>query len=165
MSTKDYFEKDYYETLGVAKDADAKAIKKAYRKLAQELHPDKNPDNAAAEKRFKEVSEAYDVLSDATKRQEYDDIRAQVGSFPGGFGGFGPSAGGYPGGSGYSGGTFDMSDLFGSSSGNADFSDLFTDLLGSRGAGPPRPARVAGRTSTPTSSSTSTRPCAAARCP
>ena len=64
MSTKDFLEKDYYKALGVAKDASAADIKKAYRKLARELHPDKNPGDAKAESRFKEVSEAYDVLSD-----------------------------------------------------------------------------------------------------
>ena len=68
MSTRDFIEKDYYAALGVPKDADAAAIKKAYRKLATELHPDKNPGNAEAEARFKEVSEAYDVLSDTKRR-------------------------------------------------------------------------------------------------
>ena len=68
MSTKDWMEKDYYAVLGVPKDADADEIKKAYRKLARDLHPDKNPGNAEAEARFKEVSEAYDVLSDTKRR-------------------------------------------------------------------------------------------------
>ena len=76
MSTKDWLEKDYYASLGVAKDASAGDIKKAYRKLARELHPDKNPGDAAAEARFKEVSEAYDVLSDEPKRKEYDETRS-----------------------------------------------------------------------------------------
>jgi hypothetical protein len=71
VSTKDYIEKDYYAALGVAKDADQSTIKKAYRKLARDLHPDKNPGDAQAEARFKEVSEAYDVLSDEKKRREY----------------------------------------------------------------------------------------------
>src|ERR1700754_4990055 len=94
MSTKDWLEKDYYKSLGVAKDADAAAIKKAYRKLARELHPDKNPDDAKAEARFKEVSEAYDVLSDDERRKEYDEMRSLFavgggwqGGRPGGFGG------------------------------------------------------------------------------
>ena len=118
MSAKDYVEKDYYAALGVAKDADAAAIKKAYRKLARDLHPDKNPGDAASENRFKEVSEAYDVLSDPAKRKEYDEARTLFGG--GGFrpGGFGTQA---------PGGGFDMSDLFGASSG---LGDLFTDLFG-----------------------------------
>jgi molecular chaperone DnaJ len=121
-------EKDYYAALGVAKDADAAAIKKAYRKLARDLHPDKNPGNADAELRFKEVSEAYDVLSDPDKRKEYDEARALFGG--GAFGGFG--GGNYrPSGSGQ---RFDMSDLFGSGSG-AGLGDLFSDLFG-QSAGP-----------------------------
>ncbi len=68
MSAQDWIEKDFYKTLGVDKKAPAADIKKAYRKLARDFHPDKNPDNKAAETRFKEVSEAYDVLSDDAKR-------------------------------------------------------------------------------------------------
>ena len=79
MSTRDFIEKDYYGALGVPQDADAAAIKKAYRKLATELHPDKNPGNTEAEARFKEVSEAYDVLSDPKRRGEYDDARRLFG--------------------------------------------------------------------------------------
>jgi molecular chaperone DnaJ len=122
MSTKDYIEKDYYKSLGVAKDASAAEIKKVYRKLARELHPDKNPDNAKAEARFKEVSEAYDVLSDPAKRKEYDEARSLFGA-GGGFGGFGGAAGPRttP--------NFDVSDLFsGGSSGNLN--DLFDGLFG-----------------------------------
>src|ERR671939_40796 len=91
MSAKDCVEKDYYAALGVAKNADGATIKKAYRKLARDLHPDKNPGNAEAEARFKDVSEAYDVLSDPAKRKEYDEARALFGS--GGFGPFGGSGG------------------------------------------------------------------------
>src|SRR3712207_9568812 len=87
MSTKDFIEKDYYAALGVPKDADAAAIKKAYRKLARDLHPDKNPGNADAEARFKEVSEAYDVLSDPKRRAEYDEARRLFGSGGAGAGG------------------------------------------------------------------------------
>src|ERR1700744_3567280 len=114
MSTKDYVEKDYYAALGVDKAADAGTTKKAYRKLARELHPDKNPGDAAAEARFKEVSEAYDVLSDETKLKEYDEARTLFAG-----GGFRPGAS--PGGAG-AGQTFDMSDLFGR---NTNLSDLF----------------------------------------
>ena len=80
MSTKDWIDKDFYKILGVKKDATADEIKKAYRTLARKHHPDKNPDNAAAEAKFKEVSEAYDVLSDAKTRKEYDEARSLFGS-------------------------------------------------------------------------------------
>jgi molecular chaperone DnaJ len=134
MSTKDYIEKDYYQALGVAKDASAADIKKAYRKLARELHPDKNPGNAEAEAKFKEVSEAYDVLSDEKRRKEYDEARslfAGGGAFRGG--NFGGAGGGFPG----SDSTFDASDLFGgsgtSSGGLGDiFGGLFTGGTTSR---------------------------------
>ncbi|MGH8861123.1 MAG: molecular chaperone DnaJ [Jatrophihabitantaceae bacterium] len=136
MSARDYVEKDYYAALGVAKDADTAAIKKAYRKLARDLHPDKNPGNTDAEARFKEVSEAYDVLSDPKKRQEYDEARSLFG---GGFaGGFRPG-GSYAGG----GGSFDMSDVFGSRSG-AGLGDLFSDLFGSSGGARNRRSSAAG---------------------
>lgn len=72
---REWYEKDYYAVLGVAKDASAKDITKAYRKLARENHPDAKPGDAAAEERFKEISAAYDVLSDETKRREYDEVR------------------------------------------------------------------------------------------
>src|ERR671939_1984920 len=99
MSAKDCVEKDYYAALGVAKDADAAAIKKAYRKLARDLHPDKNPGNAQAEARFKEVSEAYDVLSDEKRRAEYDEARRLFGAGGrAGVGGGGFPGGGFPGG-------------------------------------------------------------------
>ena len=76
MSARDFVEKDYYKALGVPKDAPAADVKKAYRKLAKNLHPDTNP---GSEDRFKEVSEAYDVLSDTTKRKEYDEARLLFG--------------------------------------------------------------------------------------
>ena len=99
MSTKDWIDKDFYKVLGVKKNASADEIRKAYRTLARTHHPDKNPDNAAAEATFKEVSEAYDVLSDPKSRKEYDEARALFGGggpkFPGGFGGrSGSSSGG-----------------------------------------------------------------------
>src|SRR3954447_3174472 len=140
MSTKDFIEKDYYAALGVPKDADAAAIKKAYRKLARDLHPDKNPNNAEAEERFKEVSEAYDVLSDEKRRAEYDEARrlfgagARPGGFPGGFG----TGGGFPGGGGGGSSTpFDLGDLLGQTggAGRGGLGDLFGGLFGGGGAG------------------------------
>jgi molecular chaperone DnaJ len=76
MASQDWFEKDFYAILGVPADADAAAIKKAYRKLARKLHPDQNPGDDAAEKRFKEIGEAYAVLSNPEERQQYDAIRS-----------------------------------------------------------------------------------------
>ncbi|HTZ44750.1 MAG TPA: DnaJ C-terminal domain-containing protein [Jatrophihabitans sp.] len=117
MANQDWFDKDFYRSLGVAPDASESDIKKAYRKLAKDLHPDKNPGDTAAEQRFKEVGEAYSVLSDAGQRKEYDAVRAMTrggarftaGSGPSGgfsddvFSGFfsrqsGRGAGGYGGG-------------------------------------------------------------------
>jgi molecular chaperone DnaJ len=115
---REWFEKDYYGVLGVPKNASASEVKKAYRKLAQQFHPDANPGNADAEDRFKEISAAYDVLGDEEKRKSYDQVREMGAS---GFGGFGPGGagaagpGGWPGGSG--GAQYvnveDIGDLFG----------------------------------------------------
>ena len=90
---REWFEKDYYEILGVPETAPAKDITKAYRKLARELHPDKNPGDTAAEERFKAVSAAYDVLGDEAKRAEYDEVR-RLGPI-GGMGGMGGGPGGF----------------------------------------------------------------------
>src|SRR5438128_1993120 len=90
MSTKDFLEKDYYKVLAVSKDASADEIKKSYRKLARKYHPDANKGNQASEERFKEISEAYNVLSDPKRRAEYDDARSLFGAgarAPGGAGG------------------------------------------------------------------------------
>lgn len=92
---REWFEKDYYKTLGVPESAGQREIKAAYRKLSRQLHPDANPGDASAEERFKEVSAAYDVLGDETKRKEYDEVR-RLGPMAGGFGGGGPGgAGGF----------------------------------------------------------------------
>ena len=129
MSTRDFIEKDYYAALGVPRDASQMDIKKAYRKLARELHPDKNPGNTEAESRFKEVSEAYDVLSDERRRREYDEARTL-------FGGGGGFSGGFPGGfrSG-TGGAFDLGDLLGNAGNRTGgLGDLLGGLFTGRGA-------------------------------
>lgn len=106
--------RDYYEVLGVSKNATADEIKKAYRKKAIQYHPDKNPGDKEAEEKFKEAAEAYDVLSDADKRAKYDQFGHSMG--PQGFGG---GAGGYGGFSGFGGGGMSMEDIF------AHFGDIF----------------------------------------
>jgi molecular chaperone DnaJ len=132
MSQQDYFEKDYYKTLGIAKTADAAQIKKAYRTLAKDLHPDKNPDNAKAEEKFKEVSEAYEVLSDTKSRAEYDEIRTMVangGGRPGSFGG--PSGFGSRGGQ-----NVNIEDLMGNGGGFGGLGDIFGGIFGGGSRGP-----------------------------
>ena len=109
--------RDYYETLGVSKSADAKEIKKAYRKLAVKYHPDKNPDNKDAEDKFKEAAEAYDILSSSEKKQRYD----QFGHAGMGSGGFGGGGGG--------GGGMNMDDIF------SQFGDIFGGTGGGFGGG------------------------------
>jgi molecular chaperone DnaJ len=115
--------RDYYEVLGVNKDASEAEIKKAFRKLARKYHPDVNPGNKIAEHKFKEMNEAYEVLSDAKKRQQYDQFGHAA--FGGGYGpeaGPGPGFGGFRPGTEYSGG------------GNFEgFGDIFGDLFGQRG--------------------------------
>ena len=124
----EWLEKDFYKALGVEKSASQAEIKKAYRKLAQDLHPDKNPDNPRAEERFKSISEAYAVLSDTKKRKEYDEARTlydRGGKF------------GFPGGGGFS-------DMFSGGGGEGDGVNL-GDLLGglfNRGGGQPGGGRT-----------------------
>jgi molecular chaperone DnaJ len=129
VSTKDWIEKDFYKVLGVAKDAKPEDIKKAYRGLARQNHPDQNPGNPEAEKRFKEVSEANDVLSSESKRKEYDEARRLFGG-----GGFRfPRSGG-----GSSGGGPSVDDLF-RQAGDTGFSDIFGGLFnGTTGQRTPR---------------------------
>jgi molecular chaperone DnaJ len=119
MSTKEWIEKDFYKVLGVAKDAKPEEIKKAYRKLARQNHPDQNPGNAAAEQRFKEISEAYDILSHEGKRKEYDEARRLFGG-----GGFR-----FPGSGGQRAGGPSVDDLFRNASGDGGLGDLFGGLF------------------------------------
>ena len=147
MASQDWFEKDFYAILGVPKDADSAAIKKAYRKLARTHHPDKNPGDAAAEQKFKDIGEAHAVLSDPKQREEYDAVRQMArggarftAGGPGGNGGFddifshfggggqrvrfdtgGGSYGGYPGG------------------GGEDINDLLAQMFGGSAGGGGRP--------------------------
>ena len=150
MASQDWFDKDFYAVLGVRKDVSAAELKKTYRKLARRYHPDSNSGDSTAEARFKEISEAYSVLSDAESRAEYDQMRAMGsgarfaagGSGGGGFedvfgGMFGQGAQGAAG--------------RGQRYGNADFGDVFGGLFGSgrfgqpsggfRGFGGPTPGR------------------------
>jgi molecular chaperone DnaJ len=106
--------RDYYEVLGVSKSADAKEIKKAYRKLALKYHPDKNPDDASAEEKFKEAAEAYEVLSNDDKKARYDRYGHQ-------------GVGGASGGGGFGGGGMDMDDIF------SNFGDIFGGAFGGGG--------------------------------
>jgi molecular chaperone DnaJ len=133
MSARDFLEKDYYKALGVPKDAKPAEIKKAYRKLARQLHPDANKGDNVAEERFKEVSEAYDVLSDDKRRKEYDEARTLFGA--GGFGRRGAPAG--AGGAGGGGFAFDLGDLFGQPGGQGagGLGDVLGGLFGGRAGG------------------------------
>ena len=128
MSDQDYFNKDYYKVLGVDKKASEAEIKKAFRKLSRQYHPDQNQDNPGAEEKYKEITEANNVLSDRSERQKYDQIRAMSG------GGARFSAGGAGGG---------FEDLFGGgfggqnvrfgAGGGGGFSDIFSGLFGGGG--------------------------------
>ena len=79
MVSQDWMDKDFYAILGVPKDVDAKTLKKTYRKLAREWHPDSKPGDAAAEHKFKDIGDAYAVLSDPEQRKQYDSVRAMGG--------------------------------------------------------------------------------------
>ncbi|HEU4888977.1 MAG TPA: J domain-containing protein [Thermoanaerobaculia bacterium] len=128
-------EKDYYEILGVKKTATESEIKKSYRDLAKKFHPDKNKGNKEAENRFKEISEAYAVLSDKEKRAQYDRLGAEAFG-PGGanpFAGFDFSQ--FMGGGGGGGGRGRRTRRTSSSGGGMDFTDIFGDLFGGGGGG------------------------------
>jgi molecular chaperone DnaJ len=114
MASQDWFEKDFYKIMGVSKDVSDAELKKKYRKLAREFHPDLHPGDAKAEARFKEINEAHDVLSDKAKRAEYDQVRAMGG---------GPRFTGGAGGQGFNGAQ------------GAGFEDVFANLFGGGGGG------------------------------
>jgi len=116
MASQDWFEKDFYKVMGVSKDVSEAELKKKYRKLAREFHPDLHPGDAKAEARFKEINEAHDVLSDKAKRAEYDQVRVMGGGprFTGGAGGQGAGFNGAQG---------------------AGFEDVFANLFGGGGGG------------------------------
>ena len=129
MASQDWFDKDFYSVLGVSKDVSEADLKKTYRKLARKYHPDSNQGDAAAEAKFKEVSEAYSVLSDAEQRKEYDQIRAM-----------GSGARFTAGGQGGAGGFEDVFSMFNQGRGaryqNAeDFEDIFAMFNQQQGAG------------------------------
>src|SRR5947209_5143692 len=145
-------QKDYYGALGVKKSASADEIRKAFRKLARKYHPDVNPNDKKAEEKFKEISEANDVLSDPKKRKIYDQLgfysdnidpaAAEAYARGGGFGaggfGAGPSEGRTRGGAqGFDFGGFDFSDAggVGGRQGGGGFRDIFSSMFGGRGAG------------------------------
>lgn len=150
MASQDWLEKDFYKVLGVSKDITDAELKKTYRKLARQYHPDSNPGNASAETKFKEISEAYSVLSDAEQRKEYDQLRA-MGSgarFTAGGqgqGGFDDVFGGMFGGGGRAGGQqryqqTDFDDILGGMFGGGGFG---RSTGGFRGAGGPTKGRDA----------------------
>ena len=146
MSEQEWFSKDFYKVLGVDKKADKKAITKAYRKLARQWHPDQNPGDTAAETRFKEIGEAYAVLSNDEERKRYDAIRAMAGggarfsAGSGGAGGFEDLFGGFSGAGGSFGGgghnvRFQASGMPG---GGAGFEDILSGLFGGAAGGSSR---------------------------
>jgi len=130
MASQDWFDKDFYAVLGVSKDVSEAELKKTYRKLARKYHPDSNPGDAAAEAKFKEISEAHSVLSDPEQRQEYDQMRAM-----------GPGRPRFTSGGGQAGGGFE--DVFGGmfnqggrqQAGGGGFEDIFSSMFGGGGFG------------------------------
>lgn len=135
MASENWITDDFYKALGVSEDASENDIKKAYRKLSRKYHPDLNPGDAAAEKKFKEISEAYDVLSDKKQREEYDQIRRYGAAGMGGFGGGGFGGGSYTG--------YPGADAFGGFSGGGagiNIDDLLGGLFGGSAGGSRRSA-------------------------
>ncbi len=137
MASQDWFDKDFYAVLGVSKDVSEADLKKTYRKLARKYHPDSNPGDAAAESRFKEISEAHSVLADPEQRKEYDQMRAM-----------GPGRARFTSGAGAQGGGFE--DVFGGmfgqgnqrttfggggAGGGGGFEDIFSGMFGGGGGG------------------------------
>ena len=150
MASQDWFEKDFYAILGVPKDADAAAVKKAYRKLARTHHPDKNPGDAAAEQKFKDIGEAHAVLSDPKQREEYDAVRQMAhggarftAGGAGGNGGFEDIFSAFGGGGGGSRVRFDtggrQSYGGGYPGGGDDINDLLSQMFGGAAGGGGRP--------------------------
>jgi len=145
MASQDWFDKDFYKILGVSKDISEADLKKTYRKLARQYHPDSNPGDAKAEARFKEISEAHSVLADPELRKEYDQIRAMgsgarfsAGGRPGQPGGFEDVFGGMFTGAGRNQQSGSFEDLLGGMFGNGGFGSTSG---GFRGAGGPTPGR------------------------
>src|SRR5215470_18738758 len=120
---------DYYELLGVSRKASAKDIRAAFRKLARKYHPDLNPGDKAAEEKFKQLQEAYDVLSDSKKRQMYDQYGFYSDNVP--TGDYGPAADNP--GVNFDFGGFDFSGGSGAAGGGSSFRDLFSSFFGGRG--------------------------------
>ena len=118
MTNADWAKKDFYAELGLKKDAGADEIKKAYRRLARDNHPDTHPGDSGRHEKFKAVAEAYDVVGDAEKRKQYDQIRSMPTGFPSG-----------------AGGGFDINDLLRDRAGGGGFGDMFGDLFGGGGRG------------------------------
>lgn len=138
MASQDWFDKDFYKVLGVSKDVSEAELKKVYRKLARQFHPDSNPGDAQAEARFKEISEAYSVLNDKDQRAEYDQIRAMgsgarfTAGGAGGQGGFDDVFGGMFGGGGRPGAGSYSYQRGGQGGG---FEDIFSMFGGGQGFG------------------------------
>ena len=142
MNEREWIDKDFYAELGVSSTATADEIKKSYRKLARDLHPDKNPGDAKSEAKFKAVGEAYSVLSNTDNRKKYDETRALFGAGArgGGFGGGGGFSGGFSGPGGFSAsGGINLEDLIGGAGraggGGGGLGDLFGGLFGGGGSG------------------------------